>query len=117
MDLTDRKCVPCEGGVPRLEGAALEPLLAAVPGWDRRGDKIHRHLRFRDFAEAMAFVNAMAAVAEAEGHHPDFEVHGWNNVSVTLWTHAAGGLTENDFILAAKIDALPQSRAAAGRAR
>jgi 4a-hydroxytetrahydrobiopterin dehydratase len=115
MDLTSRKCVPCEGGVPRLEGPALASMLGAVPGWDRRGDKIHRHLRFRDFAAAMDFVNAMAAVAEAEGHHPDFEVHGWNNVSVTLWTHAAGGLTENDFILAAKIDALPQARAASAR--
>jgi len=109
MDLTSRKCVPCEGGIPKLEGAALDPLLAAVPAWDRRGDKIHRHLRFADFAAAMSFVNAMAAVAEAEGHHPDFEVHGWNHVDVTIWTHAAGGLTENDFILAAKLGALPEA--------
>jgi len=109
MDLIHRKCVPCEGGIPRLEGAALEGLLGSVPGWDRRGDKIRRNYRFRDFRAAMAFVNGMAEVAEAEGHHPDFEVYGWNNVAVTLWTHAAGGLTENDFILAAKIDALPQA--------
>jgi 4a-hydroxytetrahydrobiopterin dehydratase len=106
MDLTRKKCVPCEGGVTRLEGAGLEALLAAVPGWHRAGDRIARHLRFADFRAAMAFVTAMADLAEAEGHHPDFCVH-YSTVNVEIWTHAAGGLTENDFILAAKIDGLP----------
>jgi 4a-hydroxytetrahydrobiopterin dehydratase len=105
MDLTRKKCVPCEGGVPRLEGAAVDALLASVRGWRRDGDRIRKHLRFPDFRAAIAFVNAMAGVAEAEGHHPDFSVH-YATVDVEIWTHAVGGLTENDFILAAKIDAL-----------
>jgi 4a-hydroxytetrahydrobiopterin dehydratase len=106
MELTRKKCVPCEGGVPRVEGPALQALLREVPRWQLAGDRIRRHLRFPDFRAAMAFLNAMADLAEAEGHHPDFSVH-YSTVDVELWTHAAGGLTENDFILAAKIDALP----------
>jgi 4a-hydroxytetrahydrobiopterin dehydratase len=106
MDLTRKKCVPCEGGIPRVEGAALDALLASVPGWRLSGDRIHRHIRFADFRSAIAFVVAMAELAESEGHHPDFSVH-YATVDVEVWTHAAGGLTENDFILAAKIDRLP----------
>ena len=106
MDLTRKKCVPCEGGVPRVEGPALDALLASVPGWQLAGDRIRKHLRFHDFRAAMAFLNAMADLAEAEGHHPDFCVH-YSTVDVEIWTHAAGGLTENDFILAAKIDRIP----------
>ncbi len=87
--------------------------LRSLRGWEAREGRtqLHRHLRFRDFAEAMRFVNAMAAVAEAEGHHPDFSVH-YASVDVTLWTHAIGGLSENDFIVAAKLDALPEASAA-----
>jgi 4a-hydroxytetrahydrobiopterin dehydratase len=103
MDLSRKKCVPCEGGVPRVEGAALDALLASVSGWQLAGDRIRKHLRFADFRAAMSFVAAMADLAEAEGHHPDFSVH-YSTVDVEIWTHAAGGLTENDFILAAKID-------------
>jgi 4a-hydroxytetrahydrobiopterin dehydratase len=108
MDLTQKKCVPCEGGVPRVEGAERAALLASVPAWQLSPDalRIRRHFRFVDFRAAMAFVNAMAELAEAEGHHPDFSVH-YANVDVEVWTHAAGGLTENDFILAAKIDRIP----------
>jgi 4a-hydroxytetrahydrobiopterin dehydratase len=106
MDLTRKKCVPCEGGVPRVEGAALDALLGSVSGWQLAGDRIRKHLRFADFRAAMAFVSAMADLAESEGHHPDFSVH-YSTVDVEIWTHAAGGLTENDFILAAKIDRLP----------
>lgn len=106
MDLTRKKCVPCEGGIPRVEGAALDALLASVSGWQLAGDRIRKHLRFADFRAAMSFVTAMAELAEAEGHHPDFSVH-YSTVDVEIWTHAAGGLTENDFILAAKIDELP----------
>ena len=109
MDLTRKRCVPCEGGVPRVEGAALDALLAAVPGWRLDGQRIRRQLRFADFRAAMAFVNAMAELAESEGHHPDFTVH-YATVDVAIWTHAAGGLTENDFILAAKIDRIPGAR-------
>jgi 4a-hydroxytetrahydrobiopterin dehydratase len=106
MDLTRKKCVPCEGGAHRVEGPALDALLASVDGWQLAGDRIRKHLRFADFRAAMAFVAAMAELAEAEGHHPDFCVH-YSVVDVEIWTHAAGGLTENDFILAAKIDRLP----------
>jgi 4a-hydroxytetrahydrobiopterin dehydratase len=94
---------------PDRVDASLEDL----EGWDARedGTRIHKHYRFRDFAQAMRFVNALADVAEAEGHHPDFSVH-YSTVDVTLWTHAIGGLSENDFIVAAKLDGRPESRGA-----
>jgi 4a-hydroxytetrahydrobiopterin dehydratase len=97
-----------------MEPDQVRQALRSLPGWDSEegATKIHRHFRFGDFAGAMRFVNAMAAVAEAEGHHPDFSVH-WNAVDVTLWTHAVGGLSENDFVLAAKVAALPEARSAA----
>ncbi len=92
----------------------VERGLRSLDGWDAQdgSTRIHRHFRFRDFAEAMRFVNALASVAESEGHHPDFCVH-WASVDVTLWTHSIGGLSENDFIVAAKLDRLPEARAAA----
>jgi 4a-hydroxytetrahydrobiopterin dehydratase len=113
MDWTTKRCVPCEGGTPRLEEPAVQEGLRDLVGWEAQqgGTRLHRRLRFADFVEAMRFVNAMAGVAEAEGHHPDFAVH-WNQVDVTLWTHVAGGLTENDFIEAAKLAALPEAAAA-----
>ncbi len=109
MDLTQKKCVPCEGGVPKLGPERVDDLLAELDGWIVQGDRLHKHHRFKDFAQAMRFVNAIAEVAEREGHHPDFTVRDWNVVDVSIWTHAIGGLSENDFILAAKIDALPRS--------
>jgi 4a-hydroxytetrahydrobiopterin dehydratase len=113
MDWANKRCVPCEGGVPAMTGAKVDEGLRSLDGWDAREGKtrIHKHYRFKDFVEAMRFVNAMAEVAESEGHHPDFSVH-WNTVDVTLWTHAVGGLSENDFIVAAKLDGRPESRAA-----
>jgi 4a-hydroxytetrahydrobiopterin dehydratase len=114
MDWTTRKCVPCEGGVPKLAGARAAELLATLDGWDLREERLHRHFRFRDFAGAMRFVNSIAALAEEEGHHPDFALHDWNLLDVTLWTHAIGGLSENDFIMAGKIDALPREAAPEG---
>ena len=98
--------------MPKLADPAVDEALRALDGWDAQHGKtrIHKHYRFKDFVESMRFVNALAALAEAEGHHPDFTVH-WNTVDVTLWTHAIGGLSENDFIVAAKLDALPESRA------
>jgi 4a-hydroxytetrahydrobiopterin dehydratase len=104
-ELTRKKCLPCEGGVPKLGEAAACMLMPQVPGWEVRDDKLHRSFTFADFKEAMVFVNRMADVAEEEGHHPDFAVH-WNRVDVTLWTHAIEGLSENDFILAAKLNPL-----------
>jgi 4a-hydroxytetrahydrobiopterin dehydratase len=105
MDLHLKRCVPCEGGVPRLSSEDARAFLAEVRDWELRDDAIHRTFTFPDFAGAMEFVNRMADTAEAEGHHPDFAVH-WNRVDVKVWTHAIGGLSENDFILAAKIDRL-----------
>ncbi len=108
MDWLNKKCVPCEGGVPKLERGRVEEWLRTLQGWGERDERLHKHYRFHDFEAAMRFVNAMANLAEEEGHHPDFLVHDWNQVDVTIWTHAIGGLSENDFVLAAKIDAIPR---------
>lgn len=117
--LTGKTCVPCEGGVPRLTHDEARGLLAETPEWrildgggapsddyGVEGARMHRQLVFADFVTLMRFVNRMAELAEEEGHHPDFAVS-WATLDVTIWTHAIGGLSENDFILAAKIDALP----------
>jgi 4a-hydroxytetrahydrobiopterin dehydratase len=107
MDYTKKKCVPCEGGVQAFGRAQVEEGLGALSGWEAQDEhrKLHKQLRFGDFKEAMRFVNALADLAEAEGHHPDFAVH-YATVDVTLWTHAVGGITENDLIVAAKLDEL-----------
>lgn len=104
-ELTKKRCVPCEGGIPKLDDEGVELFLKKVHGWQAKDHRLTKTYEFKDFMEAMAFLNRMAEVAESEGHHPDFYVH-YNRVDITLWTHAAGGLTENDFILAAKIDEL-----------
>jgi 4a-hydroxytetrahydrobiopterin dehydratase len=108
--LSERHCVPCEGGVPALDDATSKMLLAEVPGWELRAApgqpaQIAKRFEFADFLGAMAFVDKMAALAEGEGHHPDFCVH-YSRVDVSLWTHASRGLSENDFILASKLDAI-----------
>ena len=110
MDFTTKKCVPCEGGVPKMTPVEAAEALRSLDGWEMRdaSTRINKHYRFKDFRQAMRFVNALAELAEGEGHHPDFTVH-YNTVDVTLWTHAVGGLSENDFIVAAKLDELPQS--------
>lgn len=83
----------------------IQKYLAEVPGWEVIDNKkIVKSLKFKDFKEAMGFVNKVAELAEVEGHHPDILIHGWNKVRLELSTHAIGGLSENDFILAAKID-------------
>ena len=112
MDYASKKCVPCEGGTPAFTPEKAEEALRSLHGWDLQDGhtEIHRQLRFKDFKAAMRFVNAMADLAEAEGHHPDFAVH-YSTVDVTIWTHAVGGLSENDFILAAKLDRI-ESRGA-----
>lgn len=104
-ELSQKKCVPCEGGVPPLSPERIEDLLTVVEGWETRDGKLTKSFRFADFRAAMAFLNRVALVAEAEGHHPDFCVH-YNRVDLTVWTHAIGGISENDFVLAAKIDSL-----------
>jgi len=103
-DLTKKHCGPCEKGTPALAGKELEHLHAQVEGWTVVGGKqLEKEYRFKDFASALAFVNRLGAVAEQEGHHPDLEL-GWGRVKVTLSTHSIGGLSENDFILAAHAD-------------
>ncbi len=97
--------MPCEGGVPKLTADEIARLAPQVPDWEVRDERLHRTFTFPSFVDAMAFLNRVAEVAEAEGHHPDFCVH-YRRVEMTIWTHAIGGLSENDFILAAKIDAL-----------
>ena len=103
-NLTQKRCVPCEGGVPSLAKEEVERLLAQVSGWSFSGKWITKEFKFKNFVEAMKFVNRVADIAEAEGHHPDIHIH-YNRVRFDIWTHAIDGLSENDFILAAKIDA------------
>ena len=107
MELTSKKCKPCDAGTPRLNASEVAGLLAQLAGWQATDGqrKLTKQLRFADFKAAMVFVNRMADVAEAEQHHPDFAVH-YDTVDVTVWTHSVGGLSENDFILAAKLDQL-----------
>lgn len=107
IKLTAKKCTPCEGSVPKLSAAQAESLLAQIPGWAlaQRATRLKRGMAFKDFVANMNFLNDVARLAEAEGHHPDFTVH-YNRTEFDIWTHAIGGLSENDFILAAKIDRL-----------
>jgi len=107
-----RRCKPCEGGVAPLGRDEAHARLGARPGWElaQDGRGIHRTFKLKDFARAMELVNAVAAVAEREGHHPDIEVFGWNKVRFKLSTHSIGGLSENDFILAEEIDAVHAGR-------
>jgi 4a-hydroxytetrahydrobiopterin dehydratase len=103
-DLTQKHCVPCEGGTLPMPPNAAAEYVRRVPGWHVAHDKsIMREFTFKDFTEAMAFVNTVAAIANAEGHHPDIYIF-FNKVRLELSTHAIGGLSENDFILAAKIN-------------
>lgn len=104
-DLSKRHCTSCEGGVSPLSGAEAERYLQALTGWESSGGAIARKFEFKNYYQTMAFVNALAWIAHAEGHHPDLEVS-YRTCLVRYTTHAAGGLTENDFICAAKVDAL-----------
>jgi 4a-hydroxytetrahydrobiopterin dehydratase len=108
-DLKQKHCRPCEGGVAPLSGDEVREHLAAVPQWKLTGDgkRIRREWRVKNFAAGLDFFQRIGDVAEDENHHPDLHLTGYRNVAVELSTHALGGLSENDFILAAKIDALP----------
>lgn len=105
--LTTRHCTPCEGGTPPLESKQVAEYLSGMPGWSLSGDEksISRKVMFRNFHETMAFVNAVAWIAHQEDHHPDLEV-GYRSAVVRYTTHAIEGLSDNDFICAAKVDAL-----------
>lgn len=105
-DLASRKCVPCRGGVPPLAGKEIEKFLRELDGWEVVGaHHLRKTYKFGDFKDALAFVNRVGARAEEEGHHPDI-CFGWGRAEITVWTHKIDGLTESDFILAAKIDAV-----------
>lgn len=104
-DLARRKCKPCEGGVDPLTDSQVSGYLNGLPGWSRQGNAIARTFRFKDHHQVMAFVNAVAWISHAENHHPDLEV-GYNTCTVRYTTHAIGGLSDNDFICAAKVQAL-----------
>ena len=108
-DLSRKRCEPCEGKVAPLQAAQAQTLLKQVPAWSivANGQRIRREWRVKDFPTGLDFFNRVGAVAEAEDHHPDLHLVEYRNLAIELWTHAANGLTENDFILAAKIDALP----------
>jgi len=104
MSLAEKHCVPCRGGVPALKGAALDDLKKQVGGW-QVVDEHHllKSYSFPDFRSALDFVNKAGAIAEEEGHHPDLLLS-WGKVEAKIWTHKVDGLTESDFILAAKLD-------------
>jgi 4a-hydroxytetrahydrobiopterin dehydratase len=104
MPLADKECIPCKGGVPALKGAELQALQSEVPGWQVVNEHhLHKLYKFPDFKKALEFVNRAGAIAEEQGHHPDLLLK-WGKVEVTVITHKIDGLTESDFILAAKID-------------
>jgi len=106
-NLSQGHCVPCEGGMPPLDHEYVQKYATQVPDWKVSDDekKLTRETTFKDFVEAMKFVNTVADIAQAEGHHPDIYIF-YNKVRFELTTHAMNGLSENDFILAAKIDSI-----------
>ena len=104
MRLEEKECADC-GTEERLDEKRVKAYMKEVSGWKREGKKIRREWEFKDFVEAMKFVNRVAELAEENSHHPDFQIH-WNKVLLELWTHSKDGLTENDFIVAAKINGI-----------
>jgi 4a-hydroxytetrahydrobiopterin dehydratase len=103
-ELAAKTCIPCEGGVPPMSSAQIAQYLPQVPGWDVVDDHhLVREYRFPDFLQALAATNRVGQLAEAQGHHPDLFL-AWGKLGVKIWTHKIDGLTESDFILAAKID-------------
>jgi 4a-hydroxytetrahydrobiopterin dehydratase len=106
-NLLKKKCVPCEDGGEPLGRADAQDYLDEISGWklDEKAQRISKEYKFQDFIGAINFVERVADVAEEEGHHPDIHIH-YNKVMLELWTHAIGGLSENDFIVATKVDAM-----------
>jgi 4a-hydroxytetrahydrobiopterin dehydratase len=107
--LVAKKCKPCEGGVDPCPVDQANRQLRNLPGWylTHDGQRIRKDWTVKNFMAGMDFFNQVARIAEEDGHHPDLHIEGYRNVSIELWTHAIGGLSENDFILAAKIDQVP----------
>lgn len=104
MKLSEKKCEPCKGAVPAMAEAELSRYAREIPDWEIvEGSRLVRRFKFSNFAKPMKLANEIAELAESEHHHPDLHI-GWGKLTIELWTHASGGLTQNDFILAAKID-------------
>lgn len=113
-DLTSKHCVPCEGKVAPMKDDEIAKYMPMVPGWELEvppqrdhasgGSKLVRRFKFKNFKEAIRFVNKVAEIAESENHHPNIFIFGWNKVKLTHFTHAIKGLHQNDFILAAKVN-------------
>ena len=107
-NLVHKKCVPCEGGIPPLGADERKRLLREIPGWEIvRDHHLSANFKFPNFVTALDLVNKVGALAEAEGHHPNIFLT-WGKVGLEIWTHAIDNLTENDFVLAAKINAIPR---------
>jgi 4a-hydroxytetrahydrobiopterin dehydratase len=108
-ELRSKKCLPCEGGVDPYTPEQARRQIGELSGWrlTHDGQRMRKDWKVKDFMAGIRFFNECARAAEEDAHHPDLHIEGYRNVSVELWTHAIGGLSENDFILAAKIDALP----------
>ena len=107
-DLADKKCIPCEGGIPSFDISQIHTYLKKVDGWDVKNDKensyyLIKEFKFEDFLKSQTFVNKVGDLAEIEGHHPDISF-GWGYANIKIFTHAIKGLHESDFVLAAKID-------------
>ena len=115
-ELVQKKCKPCEGGVAPYSADEAQQQLKQLQGWriTPDGKRIRKEWTVKNFLAGMDFFSRCAELAEAEGHHPDLHIEGYRNVAVELWTHAIGGLSENDFIVAAKIDKLPITLKTAG---
>src|SRR3989344_3267395 len=103
-DLIQKRCVLCEGGTPPLTDEKVKQLLPQIPGWETEEGKLVRRFKFQNFKEAIVFVNKVADLAEAENHHPNISIFGYRNVKLTFYTHAINGLSENDFIMSAKVN-------------
>jgi len=105
-ELAEKECIPCKGGVPPLKGEELERLARQRPGWEVVDEHhLRRSFRFRNFREALDFVNRVGELAEEQNHHPDI-CFGWGRAEITVFTHKIDGLTESDFVFAAKVDRL-----------
>lgn len=109
MQLSEQKCVPCEGGVQPLSVEESQELLKQVPDWELHENRIERTLKFADFVQAMRFANRLTQVAEEENHHPDLHIS-WGKMRIEFTTHAIGGLSQNDFIMAARVNKLVEER-------
>ena len=107
-DLADKKCIPCEGGIPSFDLSEIHKYLKKIDGWEVKNDNsdnyyLLKQFKFENFLESQKFINAVSKIAEEEGHHPDISF-GWGYAKIKIFTHAIKGLAESDFILASKID-------------